>query len=444
VTSPEDESIADEAQGADSLHARANALYAAGKLDEAEALHREHVALMKDEGGADHPAYAAALHDLAVVQMARGRHAEAEVSLRRAVALLEVAPGVAHPAYGQALQVLASVLGAQDKFDDAEALLGDALDKQQEALGPDHVSLGATLANLSIALVQQQRLDEAEPMIKRALRLTEAGHGAEHPETARVLTITAQVQAALGRGEAPATAQRALATLIAVHGADHPLVQEVQPMLAGILDPDGDDGGEEGDDLDAALQQGAEALEANDAERAILILEPLVNRAREEEILPLEASGCGLLAQALFIAGRKDEALLRARRALDIAVEAGQKDAAAHFRELCQTIEETDPAASNAFHAQIQSALEAARSGDPMGALRELSKLADEARTAGALGPEATVRVLMGQLYGATGQPERATREMERALAVAEQVGDKSALGQIRQMMAQMGGPTLH
>jgi len=426
-----------EAQGTESLDARARALAQQGKLDEAEDLHREHATRTKAALGAEHPAYGAALHDLAAVQVARGKRAEAEISLRRALVIFEAAPGVTEPPYGQALQALAGVLGAQGKFAEAEELLGDALATQERALGPDHASLAPTLANLAIALVQGARLDDAEPVIARALGIVEESHGEAHPETARILAVTAQIEAALGRDDARATARRALTALVAAHGDEHPLVQDLRPTLEQIIEPSGDEG--EGDALGAELSQAARALEANDPERAIAILEPLVARAREEEILPLEASACGVLAQALFLSGRKDEGILRARRALDIATEAGQKDAAEHFQELITTMEGADPAASNAFHAQIQAALDAARGGDPGGALRELGKLADEARARDAAGPEATLRVLMGQLLQATGQRDAAAGELGRALAVAQQIGDAAAEEQIRQMMTQLG-----
>src|SRR5262249_27802480 len=164
-----------------------------------------------------------------------------------------------------------------------------------------------------IALVQEQRLEEAEPLVLRSLAVTEEALGEGHEETARILTIVAQVQAALGKAEASATARRALTALVAAHGEDHPRVNELRPVLQDIAEPSAES--------DPELEEGARALEPRAAARAIAVLAPLVERARREGLLPLEASASGMLAQALFVTGQKAEALLLAGRALTIAQE---------------------------------------------------------------------------------------------------------------------------
>ncbi len=439
MESPEDEAGGEQQvpEGdAESLHQQASALIQEERYAEAEPYYRACLRQVKAALGKDHPGYGAALYELARVLSAQNKHAEAEGLLRRALALFEKAPGLSHPPYEQALHTLAGVLGAQDKFKDAEALLRGALAAQEKALGPKHPSLGPTLTNLAIALVQEQRLTDAEPVVQRSLEIAETEHGEAHAETARILTISAQIQAALGKDEARVTARRALTALVAVHGDDHPLVQDVEPILREIAEPSSE--------LDAQLEQGAEALEARDADRAIAILGPLVERAAKDGLLPLEASASGMLAQALFVTGRKEDALQKARRALQIAEEAGQEDAAGHFRNLVEVMEGTDAGTTipDAFQAQIQAAVEAARSGDVDGATRALGKLADEAQEAGASGAEATARIVLGQILKAAGDAEMADTHLRRALAIAQQVGDEAAADHIRGMLGPAAAPS--
>jgi tetratricopeptide (TPR) repeat protein len=431
VQSPEDDETAQAPADGDSdaLHQQADALVQGGRFAEAEPMYRTVLRLVKKSLGKDHPGYGAALYELARVLSAQGKHAEAEELLRRALAIFETTPGVAQPPYQQALHTLAGVLGAQDKFKDAEGLLRTALAAQEKAVGADDPSLGPTLTNLAIALVQEQRLTEAEPVVERSLRLAEAAHGEAHAETARILTIAAQIQGALGKEEAPAMARRALNALIATHGAEHPLVQDVEPILKDIAQPS--------EELDALLEQAAHALEERDADRAIALLEPLVARAGREGLLPLEASASGMLAQALFVTGRKPDALERAHRALTIAQEAEQEDAVRHFQELVDVMEKNEPGANipDVLSSQIETAIETAQRGDVAGAVTTLDRLAEEAQEAGAGGGEATVRIVLAQVLQAAGDHDLASVHLRRALAIAQQLGDEGAADTVRRML---------
>ena len=432
MQSPEDEvdgAGTGTEEDAEALHVKASALVQEGKIPEAEGVYRTILRRVKARLGKDHPGYAAALYELARVLSAQSKHAEAEELLRRALAVFEKTPGAGHPPYGQTLHTLAGVLGAQDKFKEAEQVLRAGLAAQEKALGADHVMLGPTLTNLAITLVQEQRLSEAEPLVLRSLAIAETHHGEAHPETARILTIAAQIQAALGKDEARATARRALTSLVATHGAEHPLVQDVEPILKDIAEPSAE--------LDAVLQEGAEALEARDADRAIAVLGPLVERARKDGLLPLEASASGMLAQALFVTGKRGDALELAHRALAIAEEAGQEDASRHFRDLVEVMERTNDGAGvpQALHDQIQAAIETAQKGDIAGAVRVLETLGGEAQEARDGGSEATVRIVLGQILQATEDREAAAVHLRRALEIAEEIGDQDAAAHVRGML---------
>jgi tetratricopeptide (TPR) repeat protein len=413
----------DEAEGR-----QAEALAREGRFAEAEPLYRAMVRRAKETHGKEAPAHGAALYQLSRVLSAQGKHAEAEEMLRRTLAIFEEDPGLEHAPWGQTLHTLAGVLAAQDKFAEAEELLRAALAKQEKRLGDEHPSLGATLTNLAIALVQEQRLEDAEKIVLRALAIAEATHGEAHAETARILTILAQVQGSLGDEAAPGTAKRALNAMIATHGEDHPLVQDVKPILEDIAAPSAE--------VDGELEKAAAALDARDPDAAIARLAPLVQRARRDGLLPLEASASGLLAQALFLKGHKREALERAHRALAIAEDAGEEEASAHFRELVELLERGgDPGLPDALHNTIEEAIATAQGGDVAGGVRELEASADEAQRAGKEGNEATVRIVLGQILRAAGDDARAAEQFRRALEIAERMGDEGAAAHVRGLL---------
>jgi tetratricopeptide (TPR) repeat protein len=417
------------------LRAKAEGLAQEGRLPEAAEAFRAVVRRAKDSFGKQSPGHGAALYDLARVLSAQGKHAEAEDLLRRALAIFEVSPGVAQPPYAHALHSLSGVLGALDRFADAEKILREALAKQEGALGPDHASLGPTLTNLAIALVQTQQLEEAEKVVTRSLAIAEEAYGEAHEETARILTVLAQVQAARGAHEAPATARRALNALIAIHGADHALVSELRPMLEDICEPS--------NELDIQLQEGAAALEARDAARAIEVLTPLVARAERDGILALEASAAGMLSQALFVTGKTDEALKLARRAVAIAEDAGQDDAAAHFRQVLEAMERGSAAGGlpDGLNRIVETAIDQAHRGDIAGAQATLATAADEAQSSGDMGAEATMRIVLGQILREAKDPAGAERHLRRALAIAEQVGDAGAADHVQGLLASLQAP---
>jgi tetratricopeptide (TPR) repeat protein len=324
-----------------SQHVLAVVLKEQGKYPEAETLLRNALAIDEKALGVAHPDYGSSQHALALVLKEQGKYPEAETLLRNALAIHEKALGVAHPDYGSSQLSLAVVLAEQGKYPEAETLLRNALALTEKALGRDHPALCATAMNLGVVLAQQGRTAEAEPFVHRALAIAQAVHGPRHPDTAQILNILAQLQAVLGKSEARDTARQALDALTQSLGPDHPVTKSVAPTLqqiaAGIASKPGQQG--PGADLAAKIQEAMRALAAGDPLRAIDLLTAAADRAREAGFSPLEASACGLLAQALFLIGCRDEALPPARRALEIAEAVEDQGAIKHFRELLDHLE---------------------------------------------------------------------------------------------------------
>jgi tetratricopeptide (TPR) repeat protein len=196
------------------------------------------------------------------------------------------------------------------------------------------VNLGVTLAKLA-------RAAEGEPFVHRALAIAQAVHEPRHPEIAQILNVLAQLQAELGKSEAADTARQALDALTWSLGPDHPITKRAVPALqqiaAGTASKPGQHG--PGAELAAQIQEGMRTFKEGDPSRAIELLTPAADRAREAGLARLEASVSGLLAQALFLIGRGDEALPHARRALEIAETVGDQSAIKHFRELLDHLE---------------------------------------------------------------------------------------------------------
>jgi tetratricopeptide (TPR) repeat protein len=186
--------------------------------------------------------------------------------------------------------------------------------------------------------------------------------------------------------------------------------------------------------LDAQLRLGVEALKAGEITRAIELLSPVALQARAADMPGFEASACGMLAQAYPLTGNKDEALPYARRALEIAETLGDEGAAAHFRKVVSALDEG--ADADDFDTRVRAALTQAQSGDPVGAARALLQLAAWAKQAGAPGPEASARILLGQILLANGQRELGVSELEQALAIAEKLGDEETAARIRDLLA--------
>ncbi len=186
--------------------------------------------------------------------------------------------------------------------------------------------------------------------------------------------------------------------------------------------------------LEAQLGVAVEALKAGDITRAIDLLSPIALQARAAELPGLEASACGMLAQAYPLTGNKDDGLAHARRALDIAEEVGDEGATAHFRKVVAALDEG--AEGDDFDARVRAALKQAQDGDPLGATRALIQLAGWAKEAKALGPEASARILLGQILLANDQRDLAVTELEQAIVIAEKLGDEGTASRIRELLA--------
>ena len=91
------------------------ALYEAGRYEEAIPFYREALELGEREFGPDHPTTALLLNNLASLYESQGRYAEAEPLYKRALAIWEKALGPDHHDVAQSIKGLAGLYSAQGR-----------------------------------------------------------------------------------------------------------------------------------------------------------------------------------------------------------------------------------------------------------------------------------------------------------------------------------------
>jgi serine/threonine protein kinase len=124
------------------------------KLDEAEAVANEALALARESGG-EFPDVANILHALADAQIEQGKHAEAEQAARQAVEMHRRLHGPNHPETGWGLRTLGRVLLLQQKLPEAETALREALAVFRRQYTVDHKTVDFTLSDLADVLERQ-------------------------------------------------------------------------------------------------------------------------------------------------------------------------------------------------------------------------------------------------------------------------------------------------
>jgi tetratricopeptide (TPR) repeat protein/mono/diheme cytochrome c family protein len=224
------------------------------------------------------PDSATAQYNLGSARMLQGRRAEARAAFEQAVLL--------DPAYGNAYRGLGIVLYRDGLFDEAARAYERAL-----KVAPDDV---AVHHNFGVLLHAQGKLAESIARYEAALRLDPA-----YPDAHQGLALVYKAQGRLA--DAVRHYRQALAAV--PNWSD--VLTDLTWLLATAPDP-----------------------AVRNVEEAIAVGERAVRASPSPSWAALDA-----LAAALASAGRFQEATLRAREALDLAIGAGNNDAANQLRE---------------------------------------------------------------------------------------------------------------
>ncbi|MFO0728368.1 MAG: hypothetical protein U1E65_31625 [Myxococcota bacterium] len=340
------------------------------------------------------------------------------------------------------LEVMQGLLEARQLSETQRAQLST----EEARLGPEHVALIPLLVDLGTTLTKLGAMSEAEELIVRALRISESNNGAVHATTGQLVLLLAQQRALRGSPLARDLAVRAREVL------DRTLGESTLParIAAALVTQSPNPGLQElprewmKDAASEGLELGVAALRAREVARAIELLSPVVEQAQTQNNPALEAYARGMLAQALFLSGQRQPALLEVSAAIAVARAAGREDTGIRFEGLRRFMESAQPEAPEAppdFPGRIRRALEIAAAGDPDRALVEVQSVAREAALAKAVQAEASARIVLGQVFTARGEIEQAKAEFEQARALSLTAGDQQAADHVRALLSGLEAP---
>jgi CHAT domain-containing protein/tetratricopeptide (TPR) repeat protein len=195
-----------------------------GRLDRAEALHREALAVLNQAGPRHLADLATVLGNLGVVYRRRGDLARAKAHLLRAI---DTHLRVASLEHGHAWIPLVNLVDLAIEQDDqrlagelADALLRAGGERRGAALHP----LAVGLLQLGTASFEHFQLGLAERLATRALTLFESSVGAAAPQTLRAVQLLANAHAAKGNFDA---AEQGLLRVLNTPGIDPKLCAEL-------------------------------------------------------------------------------------------------------------------------------------------------------------------------------------------------------------------------
>lgn len=191
-------------------------------------------------------------------------------------------------------------------------------------------------------------------------------------------------------------------------------------------------------EVNLAFSRAEQALTMGEANAAIGILTPLIASADQSGDKEVEASAAGMLAQAYLMAGYGEKAWELARHALVIAKGLGDESAISHFQRLADSLASHDGTRAQSLLAEQHLAAKIQevchRAGEALtdekyeDAIALLEPIVTEAKAAGIAESEATARGLLAQALLASERKKEAAEHAARALEIAEQVGDETAI----------------
>lgn len=194
-----------------------------GKRQEAEAAHRQTLAMQERVLGHEHPHTLVTIHHLGCALVNQGKYQEGEAMLRQVLVLSQKVHGLEHPRTLDCAGDIASELGRQGRWKEAEVMKREVLAIKEKVLGREHRSTLISAHDLASTLVKQGRYEEAEAIYRQTLATEEDVLGLEHPKTLTSMNYLAYLLAKRGcYGESLALFDRAYAGRTNVLGGDHP------------------------------------------------------------------------------------------------------------------------------------------------------------------------------------------------------------------------------
>jgi len=235
-------SLAERRQRAGAASAEtADALLALGllrldqaRLQDAERLVREAIAIDSAARPPGHLAHAAALAALGRVQQAEGSYPVAIATIREAVRL-HAGRDSGSVEYWAAVAELANTHFYAGDYDAADSLNRLVLAVDRRRHGPGHPTVAEDLINLGATEFERGKYAEAEDYYRQALAINRGWYGPDHHVTAANLTMLARALIRALRWDDGATMlEEALAIRERVFGPDHPNVASTVNELGTV------------------------------------------------------------------------------------------------------------------------------------------------------------------------------------------------------------------
>ncbi len=215
-----------------------------GKLDEAEALATETVALLRSRPDASPDDLAWALDALGTALFRLEKFEEAEIPLREALALSREVHGPASPGYAHMLNTHAIILTRTDQHKQAAAELEEALTILQSIYEEGHMERLTAESNLADALLHDTQYAKAEKYYQNVLATLARQYGADHPAVATIANNLGRCYEHQERyDDAIPQYERALGMYRSILGEEHAYVALVELNLARVLRGAGDRAG---------------------------------------------------------------------------------------------------------------------------------------------------------------------------------------------------------
>ena len=192
------------------------------RYDEARAVYRRALSLLKEAPGFHDDWIATIYHNLGGIEHASGNFAEGEPFARKGLAIRRQLDG-ADEALAADMAALAAILDGQQNQDEAESLYLDALRIYERSPEGNAGELAVTLNGLGALYATRGSLEQAETILTRALSLKKETLGPRHPDVAVTLNNLALVYKRQGDFTRAATLYRdAVDILEHLLGAEHP------------------------------------------------------------------------------------------------------------------------------------------------------------------------------------------------------------------------------
>jgi len=225
----------------EALVSQRDALFEAGRYEDAAVIGAQVLDIRRQTLGARHADVAQSMNDLAVLLTRAGRHAEARQLNEESLDIYRETLGPKHVDVGLALHNLALVVDRQGDYPAARLLFEESLVILREAAGPRHAHVAMTLNHFGGLLQAQGDFPAARPALEESLEIWRESVEPRQLEVADALNSLALLEYAEGNYPASRSQmEEAVEIRREVMGPKHPFVAQSLNNLASVVQTQGD------------------------------------------------------------------------------------------------------------------------------------------------------------------------------------------------------------